>query len=399
MMVKLIARAGRGVSKWELGDGGWELGNSCPTPHLPTPISWLVFAFCVSLLSGCVDRSLDTDYGRRAGESIAGTTVLGKMFDAAGHRVTSWRALSPRLDEADTIVWAPDRFEPPSSEVIAWLDDWLDGSPERELIYIGRDFSPAIAYWRQVLPGAPADQAGEIRKRLTTARTVFRIRRQPLASPQTSDWFTVDGSKKPRTVSKLSGPWSAEVDASQARIKLHGRLTPAEGALVLLTSERDPLVSVQQREWAESGRLFVVANGSFLLNLPLVNHEHRKLAGKLVSEIGQPGDVVFLESGPDSPPIRDEDPSEETPTGMEVFSIWPLNFILLHLALLGVIFAFARAPIFGIPRRLASPPLSDFARHVAALGDLLQKTQDRAYAIEQLRHYHHTVREGKSKHV
>ncbi len=45
-------------------------------------------------------------------------------------------------------------------------------------------------------------------------------------------------------------------------------------------------------------QLLVVANGSFLLNAMLVNHEHRKLAGKLVDAIGPGGrDVVFLESG------------------------------------------------------------------------------------------------------
>ncbi len=32
-----------------------------------------------------------------------------------------------------------------------------------------------------------------------------------------------------------------------------------------------------------------MANGSFLLNLPLVNHEHRKLAGKLIDAVGPPG--------------------------------------------------------------------------------------------------------------
>ena len=74
------------------------------------------------------------------------------------------------------------------------------------------------------------------------------------------------------------------------------------------------------REWFDESQLIVVANGSFLLNLPLVNHEHRKLAGKLIDAVGPPGQtVVFLESFAGGPPISD-DPSGGMPTGAEIFN-------------------------------------------------------------------------------
>ena len=40
----------------------------------------------------------------------------------------------------------------------------------------------------------------------------------------------------------------------------------------------------------------VVANGSFLVNLQLVNKEHRKLAGKLIDEVPKGSRVVFIEA-------------------------------------------------------------------------------------------------------
>ena len=59
-------------------------------------------------------------------------------------------------------------------------------------------------------------------------------------------------------------------------------------------------------------QLLVVSNGSFLLNAMLVNHEHRKLAGKLIDTIGPGGrDVVFLESGQ----IKIDQPASPGPAG------------------------------------------------------------------------------------
>ena len=122
--------------------------------------------------------------------------------------------------------------------------------------------------------------------------------------------------------------------------------------------------------------------------MPLVNHEHRKLAGKLIDEIGPPGQkVVFLESDAGGPPIRDKDPTLGTPTGLEIFNLWPTNWILLHLAAAGVIFCFVRWPIFGRPRRLPRAAPSDFGRHITAEAELLKRSADRTYAAARLLHY------------
>jgi hypothetical protein len=194
----------------------------------------------------------------------------------------------------------------------------------------------------------------------------------------------------------LDGPWADGIDATKAKIKLNSRIELGEVAEALLeTDDGDLIVS---REWWNSNydeetdsvingdsKLIVVANGSFLLNYPLINHEHRKLAGKLIGEVPEDAKVVFLE-GPD-PQVVDQEPEPEAPTGVEMFSIWPMNWILVHLGILGAFFMLARWPIFGLPRSPKREAQADFGKHVAALAELLARTRDRGFAIARLQHY------------
>ena len=153
-----------------------------------------------------------------------------------------------------------------------------------------------------------------------------------------------------------------------------------------------PLItSVALPDWGSS-ELIVVNNGSFLLNLPLVNREHRKLADALVTRAAAPRRVFFLESGPSGILILDKDPDEAYLTGMEMFTVWPLGVIVMHLVIAGIALLFAYFPIFGRPRSLEPPPAADFGRHVAAVGELLERTGDRDYALQRLRTYHEHVR-------
>jgi hypothetical protein len=429
---------------------------SLPTTHHPLPTTHypLLTIHCLLftlLLTGCT-RDIDTVYGQRqgpgAGSSVNGTAVLGEMFEKAGHRVFSWRALSPRLGRrADCIVWFPDDFELPRPKVRQWLENWLDNASDRTLIYVGRDFDAAPWYWRHVLPDAPKQQQQLVRERLAEAQAHYTAGRERLPQSDACGWFAVESAPalpqaewlknlatklsitiRPelRQVKSLEGDaaWLEGIDAAKTDIELHGRLSPSKDAEVLLRSGDDVLVS---RKRIGRGRLIVVANGSFLLNLPLVNHEHRKLAGKLIDEIGPPGKtVVFLESrgrrasyrnaersahdgagqpgrddgkrgrrgnhepsDPDEgePPIRGDDPASTVPTGLEIFGIWPTNWILLHLAAVGVIFCFSRWPIFGRPRTCQAASRSDFGHHVDALAELLERTHDRAYAMDRILNY------------
>ncbi len=392
--------------------------------YLPPATRYLLgLALLASVASAGCSKQIDTAYGQRKGAatySVNGTAVLGEMFEAEGHKVYSWRWLSPRLQQqADCIVWFPNDFEPPSKNadgenVREWLEDWLldqpdhvledwdfEGSdytvtdwleeePGRTLIYVGRDFDAAAWYWEKVKPGAPPGQAKLIKAAADTAQDDFEIDRVSIPAEEDCQWFTVKGKYQPRKVSKLAGPWAQGVDVSKVEIELSGCVDGVEGAEVLLKSEDDVLVT--RRQWGQS-QLIVVANGSFLLNLPLVNHQHRKLAGKLIEEVGPPSKtVVFLESDAGGPPIREKDPSAEVPTGMEIFFRPPTCWILWHFAALGVIFCFSRWPIFGLPRRLQRDSTSDFGKHVQALAEMLERSRDEGYSRRRLAHYQQTTK-------
>lgn len=352
--------------------------------------------------TGC-SSEVQTWYGQRSGtgasKSVNGTAVLGEMFEQAGHKVFSWRTLSPTVqDRADCIVWFPNDFQPPGEDVLRWLEDWLDAKPDRTLIYVGRDFDAAGGYWEAVEPDAPPEQLPLVRRRKAAAKREFRRARQEIPDSEDCEWFTVNGKYQPRKVRTLTGgdpEWLEGIDPSKLEIELRGRIIPDPAAEVLLESEGDVLISRELAygpPWCES-KLIVVTNGSFLLNLPLVNHEHRKLAGRLIEEVGPPSKtVVFLESYAGGPPISDEDPSATTPTGLEIVLISPLCWIFLHLAVVGVLFCFSRWPIFGLPRQFQRDSTSDFGKHIRALADLLERSRDRAYAMSRFLHYQQTTK-------
>lgn len=391
----------------------------------------MALAIGVSLCAAGCSEQIDTVYGRRAGivggDSVNGTAVLGRMFENAGHRVRTKRALTDAMmTECDVIVWFPDDFQAPSRDVTNWFDDWLSYG-DRTLIYVGRDFDAGPGYYDKVIPTAPADQQPELKRRRLNTKSEFDMMRTSASAQTDCDWFTIDTSTKKRTVKSLSGPWSDGIDASKTEIELHSRLKPTldeevvidesdsednsiwyddEDAQpdsvfastdVLLETPNDMLVSRLNHRYANGSQVIVVANGSFLLNLPLVNREHRKLASRLVEEAGAPEQsVVFLESGYGGPRIMAEEPEEEIPSGLGLFMKRPLDVVLFHIAILGLIFCLSRWPVFGRARRPPRTSASDFGRHVEAVGELLQRTEDREFASARIKTYQQSQHESET---
>jgi hypothetical protein len=300
--------------------------------------------------------------------------------------------LSPRLRQrADCIVWFANDFKPPRQGVCDWLESWLREEPGRTLIYVGRDFDAALWYWEQMLPGAPPDQKAEIQRRRVEAKSQFNSELRTLTTAEECEWFTITKGQH-REVRSLQGDpeWLEGVDPSKLAVELNHRLVPSRRAEVLLESEGDVLISSER---FYQSRLIVVANGSFLLNLPLVNHEHRKLAGQLIDEVGPPvRTVVFLETFPGGPLVFDADPKAGPSSALAIFNVWPTNWILLQLAAVGILFCFFRFPIFGRPRDLEPEGLSDFGRHIQALGELLERSGNTEVAAARLAQYQQLTR-------
>jgi len=365
---------------------------------------------------GCGSGDIDDTYGRRrgvdGGASVNGTGVLADMFKELGHKVTTKRYLSPRLHDYDVVVWAPDDFELPGDEYQEFFEDWLHQGEGRTLIYIGRDYDAAITYWETVQPSAPPEQAVEVARRLAKARAKYDNERTVMPESEDCGWFKAcrDGAVryiggKQNGPTGRSGRWrdTPNIDPSQLDIQLRGRLEvlsdPPEAehggefeSEILLAFGDDVLVWEITNDDRSGGRIVVVTNGSFLLNLPLVEREHRKLAGRLIAECGSPSKVVFLESGPGGPPLLDHEPGENYPTGLEAFTVWPIGAILLHFLALGILCVFARLTVFGRPHELPPDAASDFGKHIRALGELLARTGDAASALARLAYYHDKVR-------
>ncbi len=142
-------------------------------------------------------------------------------------------------------------------------------------------------------------------------------------------------------------------------------------------------------------QILVVTNGSFLLNMGLVNREHRKLAARLVEACGPPGNVGFLESGPTGLQVLDKEPQNTMPSGMGLFTIYPLNILILHLIGVGLLFCFTSWPIFGRAKHLPTVSVADFGAHIEAVGDLLERTGDRKTARQMLENYQKMTKETR----
>ncbi len=358
-----------------------------------------VLLLTVSLLCGCQDDNwLETEYGRTdtmyGHESVNGLSVFMEMFEAAGHETATATSLTPRAQTlADVIVWAPRDFKPPAADAVEWMEDWLNAKPNRTLIYVHRDYDAAISYWNEVSPSVAPNLLPVVQPQMNSAQSNFTGDRVALPTTGTADytWFAASGANKPRTITTLQGDpqWTSAIDPAKLEIELIGDVQPiATGRTVLASGSGEPLII---EEWHRNSKVLVLANGSFVLNYPLINHEHRKLAGKLVDAVGDDQYVVFLQAS-SSPTVLDEDPTTSLPTPYDFLAVEPINYVLLHLILFGLILCFARYPIFGIPRDDAPDNLSDFGEHLEALGKLLAKTGNRMYAVERLHAYRKLVR-------
>ena len=358
------------------------------------------------LMMGCqASPRIESTYGRRAGKpggpSVNGTGVLAAMFEQAGYRVTTARYLGRLVRKAPLIVWVPDDHNLPSENVHRFLADWLDQENGRTLVYVGRDFNAEISYWRAMRSRADANDAVEYRRRAAHAQSVWDSTMGGLPAADECTWFALNRSAPPRRVNSLEGSWSAGIDASQTDIWLHSRLI-LEGATdlgwrvtPLLSSAGDVLAAEVSQ--VNGSRVIVVNNGSWLLNLPLVSHEHRKLAGRLIERCGPPQQVIFVESDAYGPQVADSGARRHH--GLEAFTAWPLNCILLHVTVLGILYCFSVFPIFGRPKRLPGRDNSDFGRHITAVGDLLAKTNDQQFARTQVTQYHQLAGDGVAVEV
>lgn len=342
---------------------------------------------------------LPTDYGRASGQgmqSINGLSVLAHLFSQAGFDVSTWRRLSPKLDREEVLVWAPQHRVSITATEAGFLDRWLS-RPGRTLIFIGGGYDGRADYWRDVLPLVGNAQRADVRNEIAHAEADRYLTQNRTYYPTTSgcDWFEIIPFVSGSPTRDVAGEWATELNvratqfADRQVLKLPQPSTEGEAVLFgesLLSVNGQPLVGrVTRNTWPES-QVLVIADGSWLLNSRLVNREHRQLAQTMIGACGLPKRVCFLESGDQELSVSDTDTSP--PMMLQFFTIYPINVLMLHVVFLGILYCCSVYPIFGQPKELPTDVVSDFGKHVTAVGELLEKGRDRDYAqsvVDQLR--------------
>ncbi|RMF90563.1 MAG: hypothetical protein D6741_16785, partial [Planctomycetota bacterium] len=316
--------------------------------------------------------------------------------------------LSYDLYEADCIIWAPDAFSPPSEETRKFLDDWLDISGYH-LIFIGREYSAFPYYYESVATVVDdSRQQAVYQAEAETQAAIFGTVVESLPQKEECPWYSVHRTGRRRVLRRVDGSPQLlrGVDRNNVHLELYAQWKPPEDAEILLTAGPDnapfvfrtPIESDPASLWgpleADEGGTsdsplleeapptyrWVIANGSFLFNVPLVDHENRRLAANLIDALGdEPLNIVILETKTTDVPIGDETTQSESPG---IFRAYPLNWILIHWTAVAVLVLFMRYPLFGKPQDLTTKASTDFGQHVVALADLLRRTRDAAFAQE-----------------
>lgn len=370
--------------------------NSLSQAELRKPLFWIVAA---AILFGLVvflilrfwpEPEVDETYGtmgRRGQKSLNGTWVLAEMVRRSGHSVSRSARLSATMkNRADCIVWFASEWDVPNARVIGWLEEWLNAKPGRLLIYVGRRFEAGPIYWKAMLERF-SDQYDPVQKKVIAHRRHLGEQGLTLLASESGEctWFAFKSLPQVVRPKKLEmhPEWRVAVDPQKLEIELRSQMIPAKEAEVLVRSGEHVLVARLTRGQSQ---ILLVNNGSFLLNMMLVNREHRKLAARLVQAIDESGSagpkqVYFLELPlgyvPPTGPV-------EEPSMYQFLMVYPLNLILLHLFLLGVIFTMARFPRLGPGYEPDVVSRVSFDAHLAAMGRWLQRSRDYRFVQEVL---------------
>lgn len=188
------------------------------------------FVAVLVLSIGC-DRTdgVNTDYGQRDSgwtpASINGTSLLAEMYESAGASVSSWGRLSRRLSRTDTIVWFPTEFQAPTSTQLNYLDGWLNGAPNRTLVFVGPGYTATVDYWLAVRQSAGGAEGLEIHRRLATARLAERETDWKAAAKSGSVWFDMAGRGSDARRGVPGGPWAEQLPSTPIDLPRSTRIT------------------------------------------------------------------------------------------------------------------------------------------------------------------------------
>jgi hypothetical protein len=348
--------------------------------------------------------------------SVNGTAVFANMFESAGHNVRFSTRLDSRVRSSDVIIWAPDSFLGPNEQERRWFESWIREETGKTLIYIGRDYDGELPYWSKVIRSSSGDTKANAQQRFNQAIIRHEALRQRTPETQELDWFTIDMSRSNRFVRDLTASdsyWLDGIEIDKCEIAIRGEIQHRDFNNSgwkyedLILAEDTPLLFRMRPLGYQDSSVLVAQNGSFLLNYSLINHEHRKLAGKIIDFCGEDLQVTFVESRQRGPSMGGNPPPsanpnrpdrEQRPGFFNLLMTNPLGLILIHLCIAGLIYCFLRFPVFGrarerftvstvVDHQHENRDIRNFGRHIDAVGGLLHKTRDTQHAASTIRYY------------
>ena len=400
--------------------------------HFVKGMAALFMALLCLVQTGCFEYPTDFTYGKAGDQSVNGVSVFANLLRERGHSVSVKSRLTRRIEKFDTIVWAPNNSGHPPENVSAWLEQWLNNGNPRVLIYIGRSYDAKLDFIRGKFENAEPEQREQWRREL--ADEILQSRRNGFdwsifaSGSETNYWFGTE-EESAEVVTKLGGPWSEGVDVEKANIDCDSLLKPLKDyndeefipqqttapdddspkyvfeqnwdkgfrektmqMRELLTVDGMPFAFEVFPQANPNQKLIIISNGSFFLNYPLVKPENRKLAAKVADEVT--GDVVFLESDFRWPRVGGA--ANDPALRWTWIGRAPMNYIVPHFLLWGVLYCFAFYPNFGRPKRIQFHPPKAFRSHVKAVASILGRSKEKSWAREVVDMW--LKRTNKTKH-
>jgi len=348
------------------------------------------------LSTGC-GRDLETEYGKSRGTSINGSAVMAEMYRKRGDEVKTAHRLTDQVGEwADLIVRFAKRPGLPDQREADWYSEWFAQGIGRTLVYVVRDFDAEDEYWDEVLRELGSEAEESARKKIEAKRDAARewLSNLPEKVKTPADarvWFrTGRAIEPPRPCKKLGGPWAAGLDVRQAAISIHEPFVAGEED-VLLTGDGQPLAVAWEVD--DDGRVLAIANGSFLLNEPLVNPARRKLALRVL-EWSSPADKVRHVAFVEGDDVTAE--SSGPPTIWDLLGrVSSFRWVAIQMGVLGLAACLARAPRLGRARPEPMGRIDRPVAHAEALGGLLSRATTNNLSAEALENYR-AWRKGRS---
>jgi hypothetical protein len=371
------------------------------------------FALCTLFLLGC-ETEINRRYGRSNDKSINGYSAFANLLRERGHDVGRETRITKRLNNYQTIFWAPDIVSNPPENLVSWLENWLAQDSDRVLIYVGNGYRGNLDFYRNMVQNSPIEERETWKRELAESL----INEVPFYDFwQVNDetfWFEEDDSPTIES-RRLGGPWADSVDDPSLELETKKLLKPIDYSTNvpepyvdpeapnayysyevsdefrdspmevtdLLTVDENPFAFCISPESSPGQRLIVISNGSFLINLSLIDSEKQKLASRVADECI--GDVVFLDSGAQWPVIggRGNDPK----LAWSWIAQPPMNYIVPHFLFWGVLYCFVYFPNFGRPRRLKFHPPKSFSKHIQAVGEILRRSKEHSWARQRIDEY------------